>query len=439
MFPSWFDVVRFEEVVVFTCGLMDDASPLVNYIYQTFCDCQISQSRKFEEFEKSESRMKRLGKKLENTDLFHLLYSESVVALPGLPLHNRYINWFDCEQKEMPRNVHFPSKHFEFTNLRRKLCDFKLPANHHTERPKCSMSIVNNESEAANSLLPMCCEISQAQEITDLFMQDIEYHHDTDDMKFRLSTHTVSLHILDCKLPQNLASQLLAQLAICKRMKTIYMENFIIGDLANFIPKAILSWEYPSLEVLFLRNCSIPKNNVGEILKSLATCQHITCLNLSGNHVGASGKYLAEAIKNWGDAPSLQSLYLRNCSIPEESCTEILRTLTNCQNLKDLVLSGNHVGASGKYLADAVKNWGDVPALQFLYLQNCSIPEESCAEILRTLTNCQNLKKLNLSGNHVGAFGTYLAEAIKKWEMTLHLKNCNFRIVQYHKRAAVNY
>ena len=315
----------------------------------------------------------------------------------------------------MPRNVHFPSKHFEFRYLRGKLCDFKVPADHHAERLECSVSIVDIDSEASDSVLPTCCEISQVQEITDLWMEDIDYHHDIDDMKFRLSTFTVSLHIMDCKLPQNMTGQLLSQLAICRRINFIYMSNFIIGDLAHFIPKAIVSWGSLSLKVLELINCSLPEESCYEILKSLATCQHVTHLDLSENHVGTSGKYLAEAIADWGDVPSLQTLYLENCSIPEESCTEILRTLTNCQNLKGLDLSGNHVEASAKYLAEAIKNWGDVPTLQTLYLQNCSIPEESCTEILKSLTSCQNLKGLDLSGNHVRASGKYLADAVKNW------------------------
>ena len=411
---------------------MDDASPLVNYVYQTFCDCQISRFRANAEYHKSKSRMKSLGKKLVNMELFKLLYSESVVALPGNPLQNQYINWLEQtdEQKEMPRNVHFPSKHFEFTCLRRKLNDFKLPANDHSESLECSMSIVDIDSEAANSFLVTCCAISHVQEITDLWMQGIDYHQHADDMEFRLSTHTMSLTVIDCKLPQNLTGPLLAQLAICRRINEIYMSNFVIGDLAHFIPKAISSWKYPSLEVLFLRNCSIPEESVGEILKSLATCQHITRLNLSGNHVGASGKYLAEAIINWGDTPSLEYLNLNNCSIPEENCTEILRILTNCHNLKHLDLSENHVGASGKYIAEANENWGDAPSLQTLYLQNCSIPEESCIKILKTLNYCQNLQSLILPGNHVGASAKYLAQAIKSWGdapslQRLSLNNCS--------------
>ena len=110
-----------------------------------------------------------------------------------------------------------------------------------------------------------------------------------------------------------------------------------------------------------------------------------------GNHIGASGKHLADAINNWGDAPSLELLSLPNCSIPEESCSEILKSLATCQHITQLSLSGNHIGASGKHLADAINNWGDAPSLEELYLPNCSIPEESCSEILKSLATCQHI------------------------------------------------
>ena len=36
LFPSWFDIKRHEEVVIFTCGLMQDATPLINHVYDMY-------------------------------------------------------------------------------------------------------------------------------------------------------------------------------------------------------------------------------------------------------------------------------------------------------------------------------------------------------------------------------------------------------------------
>ena len=424
--------------MVFTCGLMDDASPLVNYVYQSFCDDQIRTTRmdQYLEREKSETHLKRLGKKMENTDLFRLLYSESAVQLPGSPLQNHYINWFDHDyddQNGKQRNLstmYMPSKHFEFRNLKEKLSDFKLPTSHHAEKVECFMSISNPDSEVTESLLSMCCGISQIQEITQLWLGNIKLQHGTDDMKLRLSPNASSLNILHCKLPANLTCELLAQLSICKQITEIYIDNMSLDDYAHLMTKTISSWDSPLLEHLYLKNCSIREESCGEILKSLATCQHIAYLSISGNRIGASGKHLAEAINNWGDAPLLELLYLNNCSIPEESCSEILKSLATCQHITDLSLDGNHIGSSGKHLADAINNWGDAPSLKSLYLKNCSIPEESCSEILKSLATCQHITHLNLTGNHIGASGKHLAEAINNWGDVpsleqLYLENCS--------------
>ena len=438
LFPTWFDIVRCEEVVVFTCGLMDDSSPLVNYVYQAFCDDCIRRAMLDQNLErkKLESHLKRLGKEMENTELFRLLYSESAVQLPGSPLQNHYINWFDHDdddQNDKQRKlstVHIPSKHFEFRNLKEKLPDLKLPSSYHDEKVECFVSIGNPNSEVTESLLSVCCEISQAQEITHLWLENIKLQHSTYNMKLRLSQNALSLTIINCKLPKNLTCELLAQLSVCKQITDIYIESMFLDDLAHLIPKAVSSWGSPLR--LYLYNCSIPEDGWCEILKSLITCQHITHLGLPGNHIGASGKHLADAINNWGDAPSLERLYLYNCSIPEDSCCEILKSLITCQHITHLSLSGNHIGASGKHLAEAINNWGDAPSLEGLCLNNCSITEDSCCEILKSLATCQHITILSLTGNHIGASGKHLADAINNWGdapllETLNLNNCSIR------------
>ena len=45
LFPSWFDIKRHEEVVTFTCGLMQDPRPLVNYAYEMYIEMHQNQWR----------------------------------------------------------------------------------------------------------------------------------------------------------------------------------------------------------------------------------------------------------------------------------------------------------------------------------------------------------------------------------------------------------
>ena len=99
--------------------------------------------------------------------------------------------------------------------------------------------------------------------------------------------------------------------------------------------------------MLDLENCSIPEESSCQILESLATCQHLTFLDLSGNQVGTSGKHLGEAIHSWGDEASLVLLNLENCSMPKEEWCELLQSIRNLIKLRKLpklchlVLSAN--------------------------------------------------------------------------------------------------
>ena len=240
-----------------------------------------------------------------------------------------------------------------------------------------------------------------------------------------------ALYLNNCSIPEDSCSEILKSLATCQHITELSLARNHIGVSGKHLAEAINNWgDVPSLQALYLSNCSIPEDSCSEILKSLATCQHITRLGLDGNYIGASGKHLAEAINNWGDVPSLQALYLNNCSIPEDSCSEILKSLATCQHITDLSLDGNQIGTSGKHLAEAINNWGDVPSLQALYLNNCSIPEDSCSEILKSLATCQHITRLGLDGNQIGTSGKHLAEAINNWGdvpslQALYLSNCS--------------
>ena len=61
-------------------------------------------------------------------------------------------------------------------------------------------------------------------------------------------------------------------------------------------------------------------------------------------------------------------------------------------------MSGNHVGASGKYFTEAINTWVDTLSLEYLNLDNCSIPKVKWCEMLESLRNLighQRLPKLN--------------------------------------------
>ena len=117
-----------------------------------------------------------------------------------------------------------------------------------------------------------------------------------------------------------------------------------------------------------------PSDTLREILKSLKNCKQLSCLDLDGHNLENEGRHLVKLIKSFGVDPSLQRLYLPNCSIQETDCTEMLQYLSECRHLTHLNLDGNRVGKGGMHIVQMVERLGKESPLQLLYLRDCSIP-----------------------------------------------------------------
>ena len=139
------------------------------------------------------------------------------------------------------------------------------------------------------------------------------------------------------------------------------------------------------LQLLYLRNCSIPSGTLQEILKSLKKCKQLTHLGLGGNILENDGVHLVELLKSFGVDPPLQQLYIDHCSIPEVECTEMLKCLSKYRHLTHLNLSGNRVGKGGMHIVEIVNRLGSDSPLQLLCLKDCSIPTDILREILKNL------------------------------------------------------
>ena len=168
----------------------------------------------------------------------------------------------------------------------------------------------------------------------------------------------------------------------------------------------------PPLEGLHLENCSIPEDDCRAVVNSLQACRNLKGLNLSGNTVGEAGKDIVEIIRNLRSSSQLESLYLKNCSIPDDIWVNLLKSLTVCNNIAYLDFSGHNFTGARTHLVAIIKNLAKDSHLMGLYLQNCSIPEEASSDILKALSPCRNLIQLCYGGNTVGAAGSHLEEII---------------------------
>ena len=161
----------------------------------------------------------------------------------------------------------------------------------------------------------------------------------------------------------------------------------------------------------------------GDILKYLSQCKQLTSLDLRGQDLSNQGKLLTELMKNFGSSSLLKYLYLENCSIPEEDCTEMLKYLPSCTHLIHLNLSGNKVGKAGIHIAKTIENMRLDPPLELLFLRNCSIPSDMCGDILKNLTGCKQLTSLDLCGQDLSNQGKLLTEIMKNFGSSSLLEN----------------
>ena len=234
-----------------------------------------------------------------------------------------------------------------------------------------------------------------------------------------------SLYLQNCGLHEDDCAELFQSLLGCVNLANINLSGNTIGKAAKYLVEVIHKLSsYGKLEKLGLSGCSFPEDQCAAILKSLSLCKQLTCLDLSNNIIQN-----ADSIKQWGVNPPLQELYLRNCGLHEDDCAELLQSLLGCINLKDISLSGNIIGKTAKHLVEVIHKLGSYGKLEKLYLSGCSFPEDQCAAILKSLSLCKQLTCLSLSNNRIQNAGKDLADSIKQWGVNpplqeLYLGNC---------------
>ena len=236
------------------------------------------------------------------------------------------------------------------------------------------------------------------------------------------------LRLHNTSIPEYWCGQIIQSLSNCKHLTHLSLSGNKVGYAGEYLAKTIQQWGTdPPLQSLYLANGSIPEEHCSTILQSLHSCTHLTELSMTGNHIGAAGQFLADFINQWGEQQQLEKIYLVDCGIPEDQLGLIIKSLANCKHLTHLGLSGNKIGNLGEYLAETIQQWGMVPSLQSLYLANCSIPEEHCSTILQSLHSCTHLTELSMTGNTIGAAGQFLADFINQWGCNPPLQNLLIR------------
>ena len=218
-------------------------------------------------------------------------------------------------------------------------------------------------------------------------------------------------------------AQLSQTLMGCCNLEQVRLGGNTIGkasrNLVNMIEQL---GGYGKLKKLDLPDCSLSEDQWAAILKSLSLCKQLTYLDLSDKRIGNAGKHLADSIKQWGINPPLEVLYVDNCGLHEDVCAELFQSLLGCSNLTGINLSRNTIGKASSHLAKVINNCGRTQCLQELYLRKCSIPELGWVEILKSFGMCKTISVIDLAYNALGKCVPELARSIGQWGDNAPLK-----------------
>ena len=211
-----------------------------------------------------------------------------------------------------------------------------------------------------------------------------------------------------------LSGDMLLFLSECRMLTHLNLSGNKLGKGGMHIVEIIDSLGLDSpLQLLYLRDCSIPTDTLRKMLKILRKCKQLTHLDLGGHNLENDGVHLVELLKSFGIDPPLHQLHLPNCSIQEKDCIEIFDYLSECRHLTHMNLNGNMLGKAGIHIVEMINRLGLDSPLQLLYLRNCSIPSGTLQEILKSLKKCKHLTHLDLGGNNLENDGEHIVELIK--------------------------
>ena len=422
LFPSWTELQRNREVVLFTCGLMSDPTPLVDHVYQMWIIENANLS----------------VRKYHDTSLLQSLYTEG--QLPGHPLHNQHINCYNHYQEgeNIPRDIDVTpmfvrSKHYDFFCLSEDIsCDFR-PRTQETEIPDFTIRISMPNETVSKSLLTNCGKISQSQGLTKLQLFHVVCVDLPEPNVFNLSTHVQSLIVKECTLPSQTLNHLIQQIdgwtliymRDVKEMngKTVYVHDLSVrfamsgessfGLYNNRLPSKTLSHlieqingsrtlnkivfedtnlkDVPSLSLnnkislnyFALKHTNISPDLMHSISKQLFDMRQLHYLDLSGNDF-TQVTYLILSNK-----PSLKHLYLQKTRMSSELYQTIYRQLPDLQWLKHIHVSTNNfefrIGTDSHRLFNTCN------------VLNTYLPENLCGRLLQHINRFVDLTDINMT------------------------------------------
>ena len=287
--------MRNEEVIMFTCGLLQDCSSLSGYLYNIWIDevLQYIPDEKIDRF-----RIKwdhrdidtRLIGSHETINLMHLerLYMESQVMLPGKYKYNQFIN-VNMERKGI---LFLPSK---FYWIQGPVHKFQVRRNRNYEVTCASYMIEDTEYKDSTNILSIYCRISQSQPASNIFLKNMEFSLLTDSCSVRLSPDILSFSVLNSSIPPHILFDILKQLSESSRLNSMYLHDVSLVGIKSLN----LTNKVKSLSKLILTNVVMDQQLCDNLLRQMTFLSSLIRLEVT-HEVDIYGTAYQDMISEYG-------------------------------------------------------------------------------------------------------------------------------------------
>ena len=356
------------EVVAFTCGLLPDPTPLVDIAYTMFFNLTL--------FHIS-TDYGRSTTYPHNAVLLESLYRESNIPLPGHHFQNQFINYYEGSNTEVlpaerffPRHpIYCPSRVFIFSNVwRLQLGEMKM---HHDITDSIIFISGFEGPKQQNSILHICCRISENQPLARLIMHNVKFNDKTEPCAMKISEKNFQIDMFWIFMPSRVMVKLMEPISQATRVDFVEIryaslygvKSFNLKNKAAFLLHLSLEWvkmdehlctsllkQIPSLINLkslavrtYSTHCHIPRDLCPEILRSISHLNHLVHLDLNGN-------ILADCLSNLlsesdSDLSSLEELNLGYTEITSNDINHIINIIESRKlpNLEKLDLTDNNL------------------------------------------------------------------------------------------------
>ena len=187
------------------------------------------------------------------------------------------------------------------------------------------------------------------QPITDLFTDDILMEHNepgsdfdkSENRPFRLDSTAGSIRLKLTTLPLSVQKGLGQQLASAEKLEILEIPEL------PFLVDNLLSSVHTktSLKLVNFYNCRLSEDQCTSLCEQFKLLPCLVSINLGKNRMSSQSlRSLAASLRSWGSRPLM--LYLVQCDMCPSSCSELLKVLSLCKGLQKLDISRNPIGGA---------------------------------------------------------------------------------------------